>query len=166
MTDTVVLQGKGSWIRYNKPDERYSKWSLVLHPTAQSLDVIKELQSTRDGISGIKNVLGKDEDGYYMTFSRPTTKVIQGQLKPFFPPVVVNADGSPFGTDKAIGNGSDITIELEVYTHKTPGGGKAKACRWSKMRVDNFIPFERNRDMIPTELSRVDSIASAPAPKF
>jgi hypothetical protein len=161
----VYLEGKGSWIKHLKPDEKYNKWSLKLHPTAASLEKIRDMQLSTNGVTGIKNTLGKDEDGYFMSFSRPTSKLMKGSVVSFTPPLVVNKDGSPY-TGGGIGNGSDVTIKLEVYTHKTPGGGKARACRWEGARIDNLIEYAPDRDLGKEEYEKVKELVDQPTPKF
>jgi len=161
----IYLKGKVSWVRHLRPDDKYGKWNCKLHPDVESLEKIRELQLAQNGVSGIKNVLGKDDDGYYMGFSRPVNKLMRGQVVAFTPPVVVNADGSLFQGD-AIGNGTDATIKIEVYTHGTPGGGKARACRWESMRIDHLVPFDKNRDLGKEELEAVKELVNQPTQLF
>lgn len=144
-TEFIVLKGKGSWINHNRPD-KFDKWGLMLHPDAEALEIIRDLQA-----AGLKNQLKKDEDGYYCRFSRPIHKMIKGKLTPFTPPKIFLADGSPAPEDISIGNGSDVAVKLAVYEHGTPSGGKAKAARWESLRIDNLIPYERERDQSPED---------------
>jgi hypothetical protein len=104
------------------------------------LEIIRELQT-----KGIKNQFKKDEDGYYIQFSRPTERKMKGKVIGMTPPLVTNKEGQPM-EGVAIGNGSDGTIKLEVYQHPTPSGGKAHAARWDALRVDNLIPFNKDTD--------------------
>ena len=139
-TEHVYIQGKLSWVKCQVPDE-WGKWKVTVHPTPASLEKIRELQA-----EGIKNVIKKDDDGYKCTFSRPTQKTIKGKVVGLTPPEILQADGKTPLTGVLVGNGSDGTIKLEVYTHGTPGGGKAKAARLLSIKVDNLIPFELKRD--------------------
>ncbi len=138
-SDDVYLQGKVSWVKHITPNQ-WDKWSLTLHPNTESLEKIRDLQA-----EGLKNVIKKDEDGYYCSFSRPCTKLMRGAVVGLTPPVVMDKDGNPMD-GVAIGNGSDGTVKLEVYQHATPGGGKAKAARWVSLRIDNLIPFNPETD--------------------
>ena len=82
------------------------------------------------------------------------------------PPEIVNADGSPL-EGVAIGNGSDATMKLEVYSHGTPGGGRAKAARWAALRIDNLIPFNRDTDYPDQDRKAVsEGLREQPAPLF
>lgn len=159
-TEYVYLSGKASWARTNTPDE-WGNWKITLHPDAKSLEIVRDLQA-----DGMKNQLKKDDDGYYVTFKRPTSKEFKGQIKPFNPPVVTKADGETPFIDGLIGNGSDVTITLEVYEHKTPGGGKAKAGRLAAVRVDALVPYMGSRDMETDQHRQMQQLASQPKPEF
>lgn len=139
-SDYVFIQGKVAWVKYVTPDPMYNKWSIQVHPNAEGIEVIRELQT-----QGIKNQFKKDEDGYYINFSRPVDRKIKGKVIGMTPPVVLNSEGTPMD-GVAIGNGSDGTVKLEIYTHPTPSGGKAKAARWAGLKVDNLIPFNKDTD--------------------
>jgi len=133
-TQFVYLQGKAKWVRTRQVNP-WGKWTCTLYPTPESLEKVRQLQA-----EGMKNVIKKDEDGYNVTFSRPQEKEDRlGRKYGLTPVEVLNADGSVL--DGLVGNGSDVTIKLEVYTHKTPGGGKAKASRLLGIRVDNLVPY-------------------------
>lgn len=81
-----------------------------------------------------------------MTYNRPMEMTDKMGRKHGMAPVeVMLKDGTPY--DGLIGNGSDGVVKLEVYRHKTPGGGEAKAARLMAIRVDELIPYEANRDM-------------------
>jgi len=137
---------------------KYDKWSVTFYPDSKSLDRIRELQA-----EGIKNVMKKDDDGYYIQFSREPTKLIRGKVVAFAAPKVVDRDGQPFDGNK-IGWGSDATIRLEVYQHGTPNGGKAKAARWDSIRVDNLIPFNAEKQWTKEEQAAVKSLKEAKEP--
>lgn len=139
-SDTVYIQGKVSWVKYVTPDPMYNKWSVQIHPNAEGVEKIRELQT-----EGVKNQFKKDEDGYYINFSRPTDRKIKGKVVGMTPPVVLNSDGVPMD-GVAIGNGSDATLKLEIYSHPTPSGTKAKAARWAGLKIDNLIPFNKDTD--------------------
>lgn len=146
-TEFIYFQGKGSWIRAAKPDRTFikpdgtgSKWDMILHPNEQSLEKIRELQA-----EGVKNKLNEDEDGYFVRLSRPEAIKVRGRLKEMKPPVLTKKDGSPF--NDMVGNGSDVTVKMEVYEHKTPNGGKAKAMRWLSLRIDHLVPYTGRREM-------------------
>lgn len=140
-SEFVFLKGKVSWVRYITPDEKFGKWSVRLHPDEESLKTLQTLQMEK----AIKNQFKKDEDGYYMQFSRPISRKIKGKEIAMTPPVVLNADGTPM-EGVAIGNGSDGIVKLEVYSYPTPTGGRGYAARWDSLRIDNLIPFNKDTD--------------------
>lgn len=161
-TEFVFVQGKGSWIKTQIPN-KFGKWAVTLHPTASSLEVIKKLKE-----EGIKNELKKDEDGYYMTFNRPVSKEFRGKIQGFQPPRVLDGskkleDGSHPPLDALVGNGSDVTLKLEVYKHKTPSGGEAKAARLLSIRVDNLVPFIPAKDFDEDDMRAVNGLEDQPA---
>ena len=135
-TEHIFLQGKSKWTRVDHPDQ-YGAYSTVLYPNAASMKKIYELKER-----GLLNVIKKDEDGEYITFKRPTQKTINGKVRGFTPPECLDAQGNKL---KAfIGNGSDVTVKLEVYGYKSPLGGKeGVAARLDSIRVDNLVPYER-----------------------
>jgi hypothetical protein len=158
-TEFVYVQGKGKWIR-TKGINEWGKWTATIYPIPADLEKIKKLQE-----QGLKNHLKKDEDGYFMSFSRPFEKEFRDKngttRKVGFTAVeVVDDKGLPF--DGLIGNGSDVTLKLEVYQHGTPGGGKAKAARLLGIRIDNLVPFSRD-DFNDTELRATDGLDKVPA---
>jgi hypothetical protein len=147
----------------------WGKWKHVLYLDPESLEKVRELQA-----QGVKNVLKKDEEGYYTTFSRPGQKVYKGIVKGLAPPEILDgslpkmADGSypPMRPDVMVGNGSDITTVLEVYEHGTPGGGKAKAARWLSSIVFNLVPFVPTKDYDEEQKRAVKPLADVKEPLF
>ena len=141
-TETIYLKGKAKFVRVFQPDMKYNKWQVLLYPDEPSLKLIRGLQD-----EGIKNRLKQDDDGFNMTFSRPTFREDRktGITTPLAPPIVRSADGkTPHPEAIQIGNGSDVQIGLEVYDHSQPGTiKKAKAARLKSIRVDNLVPDER-----------------------
>lgn len=160
----AYVQGKCKWCRHRNPEIDpfgNSKWSIELYPTSDSLAILKELQRPQDNVSGIKNVLRKDDDGYSMRFSRQQQKLMKGQVVAFPPPEVRSKDGLPMG-DVNIGNGSDVTLKLEIYKHNTPTGKKARAVRWEAMQVDNLVPYDTHSDYKPEENKLYEGMEKVP----
>jgi hypothetical protein len=151
-TYNEYIKGKLSWVRPDKPDP-WGNYKATIHPDDEGLNKIRDLQS-----KGLKNTLKKDEDGYNVTFRRPTQKMMKGKVVAFTPVELLDgtqpklADGSfPPLRDVAVGNGSDGVIKLAVYEHATPSGGKAVAARLEAIRIDELVPFKK------TDLSDVES---------
>lgn len=160
-TEYIFVKGKTKWFRAAQPDPKYEKWSHVLWLDNESLEKIRELQAR-----GLKNLLKKDEDGYYISLGRPTNRKINGRITGLAPPEVIMADGVTPLRNVNVGNGSDVTTKLEVYEHKTPGGGKAVAARWLSSRIDNLVEFDGKHDFTEGEAAAVKGLAEQPAPLF
>lgn len=138
-TSFIFIQGKVSWFRASTTN-KWNKYSVQIHPTPKDLEVIRDLQG-----EGLKNVIKKDEDGYFCNFTRPVSKEFKsGKIITFSPVEVFDKDGVPYLGP--VGNGSDATLKIEVYEHETPGGGKAKAARWVSARIDNLVEYNVDKD--------------------
>lgn len=160
-TEEVFLKGKLSWIKHIIPEVYLDKsfWKITIHPDDESLEKIRELQS-----EGLKNHVKKDTDGWYVTFKRPTERKFSGRVEGMSPPKVINKEGQPIET--RIGNGSDGVIKLEVYQHKTPNGGHAKAGRWAAARIDNMIEFKADDDFTNEEKVELKTLREEPEQLF
>jgi hypothetical protein len=153
----IDVKGKIKFIHavnFNK----YDKWSVTLTPDQPSLEIIRDLQA-----KGIKNVMKKDDDGYYIQFSREPTKLIRGKVVAFAAPKVFDDKGVLMDGSK-VGRGSDATIRLEVYPHGTPNGGKSHAARWDSIRIDNLIVWDPDVDMPPSEAEEAKDLINSPKP--
>lgn len=136
------FKGKVMWCRLVDLN-RYGKWSLDLYPDHDSLEKLRELQA-----EGVKNVIKKDDDGYHLQISRPPTVEFQkGVVQSVTPPRIRDKDKQPLPANVLIGNGSDGTVTVEVYTHRVPNSEKrAKAMRLYGVTLDNLIPFETTEE--------------------
>lgn len=159
-TEYVFVRGKLSWVRTTQPNE-WGKWTCTIHPDNASLETIRELQG-----QGVKNVLKKDDDGYFTTFSRPTQKMMKGKVVGLTPPEVLDKEGKPLAKDILVGNGSDGIVKLEVYSHGTPGGGKAKAARLMAIKVENLIPYTVDKDFSAGQKETVAGLNEQPETIF
>lgn len=160
---SVYVKGKLSWVRHDRPNE-WGKYTVTLHPDTPSLEIIRELQA-----EGVKNQIKKDEEGYYVTFSRPVSKEIKGRIVTFSPVELLDGrqpplpDGSfPPLRDVLVGNGSDGVVKLETFYHRTPGtNGKAMAARLAAIRVDNLVPFDK-QSRTEEELFQIKGLEEQP----
>ena len=138
-TEYVYIQGKVSWVK-NKTTNKWNKYSVQIHPNPEGLEIVRDLQA-----AGLKNNLKKDDDGYFVNFTRPASKEFKsGKIQTYAPPELFDAEGKRY--EGGVGNGSDATLKIEVYEHDTPGGGKAKAARWVSARIDHQIPWDLEED--------------------
>lgn len=172
-SEFLYLKGKVKWCRPSAVDQ-WGNWKTELYPDAASLEILKELQAPKGNIAGVKTVLKKDEDGYFCTIRRPREKQYGGKAVGFAPPEVLDGsqtlpDGSnPPLRDINIGNGSDATIKIVVYTHRVPGAGDAKgrAIRWEAIRIDNLVPFTGKKDFNENEEQATRGLSEQPKPRF
>ena len=163
-SEYTYIQGKTKWFRPNKLNE-WGKWSHVLYPNDAGLEKIRDLQA-----EGVKNVLKKDEDGYFISIGRNSeikrkTDGAGVKMVGMAPPEVVDKEGKPL-RDVVVGNGSDVTTKVEVYSHGTPGGGKAKAMRWVATRVDNLVEYKPENDQFPEEEKATRNLDKQPEQLF
>ena len=134
-TENVIVNGKVRWCFTTKLDQN-GEWSTQFYPNAESLEIINGLIK-----DGIKNQLKKDDDGYFIRFRRhPQKQGKDGRIIQFEPPETLNADGTP--CRDIVGDGSDVTLRLEVYGGKNPfGSGTYKAARLGGIKVQNLVPY-------------------------
>ena len=159
MTNQVYIQGKVHWVHAVNTN-KFGDWSFQIYPDTKSLEIIRDLQS-----KGLKNVLKKDDDGYYIQFKRPVKIKVKGKDQPLNKPTIVDREGKPID-GVAIGNGSDATAKLSVYSHPTPSGGRAVAARWESMRIDNLVEFNRDTDFPKDVRGQVDGLEQQPEQLF
>jgi hypothetical protein len=168
-TEFLYLKGKVKWCRPQQPDP-WGNWKTEFYPIPEDLAKIKALKETSNGVTGIKNTIKKDEDGEYVSLRRPQSKLMRGKVTGFAPPEVLDGsvvlpDGSnPPLRDTPIGNGTDATVKISVYTHSTPGGGKARATRWEAIRVDNLVPYKGRDEFTEGEEKQIRGLAESPKP--
>lgn len=161
-SEVITVRGKVSWVRCVSPN-KFGKWSVTLHPDKDSLDKIRDLQA-----EGMKNVVKKDDDGYFVQFSRPTElELRKGFKQGVTPPTIVSQDGKPL-EGVAVGNGSDAVVMLEVYSHPVPNTDKrAKAARLMGLKIENLVPFNPQNDYQDTEVSgAVQKALDVPQPMW
>lgn len=147
-SEFIYLTGKAKWARLDRPDDKFANppvWSIQLYmddKTYQEFSKIKEEK-------GLLNVIKKDDDGYNVLLKRPTSKLMRGKLVPFSAPEVLEQDGKTPLRSALVGNGSDVTCKVEMYSYNKPTGGKGHAIRLMSVRVDNLIPYNAQRDFEP-----------------
>ena len=82
-THYETLRGKVNWCK-TKQLNKFGRWSVDVYLDDASIEKFKKLKEA----PAIKNELKKDEDGYYVTFSRDPQKQIRGKIVLFDPPFV------------------------------------------------------------------------------
>lgn len=160
-----TLRGKVNWCRIDRPN-KFGKWSLDLYPDSESMVKLNKLKET----PAIKNVIKQDDDGKYITIHRDTQKLMGGKMVMFKPPIVLQRDPNggdpiPMKSGVLIGNGSDCSVEIEVYGwdgNQARGIMPGRAIRIYKVLVWNLVPYETRRDMPQEEQDYVRGLLEQP----
>lgn len=143
----LYLSGKGSWFKLVEPDEyRGTKnWKFDFYPDDKSWAAIKA--------QGIQKKVKENEDGKFISLARPVAKkwkLKDGESPEFDPPRILGPDDQPWDTSVIIGNGSAVTIKIEVYqTSMGPG------TRLDVVRVDDHVPYEGSEGLPPAPVREV-----------
>lgn len=127
-TKFITIEGKSKWARLYEVnmDTRFGeKFNVDLYLDKKNTNVLLE--------SGYRGKQREDEDGVYFKFSRDNVSKIEGKGGA---PKVFGPDGAPF--TELIGNGSTLSIVLEVYPSKYGTGS-----RISTVTVKNHVPYAR-----------------------
>ena len=166
-----TLRGKVKWAKTHTPN-KFGNWSVDVYPDEASLVRIQKLKE----FPAVKNILKKDEDGQYMSFSRPTQKLVRGKMVMFERPLVLqrnpdDPEGEPTPLiDTLVGNGSDCDVLLEVYGWKgqpEKGIGPGRAARFKGLVVWNLVPFVSSKDYTVQErISVGELLAQPPMPQW
>jgi len=144
--------GEAAWAhRLFIPDEKYGYWSVNVKLDANERKRLKDCGSK----------LKVNEAGY-IVFKRPTMKVWKGVETTLEPPVVLDEFGEPLGEDVRIGNGSTVTVKVEIYDYNYQGK-PGKGTRLVGVRINDLIPYES-----PSSSSNADAPepAANTAPPF
>jgi hypothetical protein len=157
----VFITGKGKYNRLIVPD-KFGKFSMKVWLNDTSLEIIKELQKGDGTHDGIQNVLGKDDDGYFMAFSRPTFIAKRDGSRPTIPaPIILDKDGKTPLTNTQVGDGSDVTVKLEVRKYVDPLKNKKTSLRIESVRVNELVPYTSD-NFKREELKSIEGLAEQP----
>lgn len=141
MSQDVLLQGKCKWAKLFKPESYQNgppKYSIQLYLDSANKAVFEGLK--------LKNHIKADEQGEYVQLRRDHNpkiwdgKIIKGAEGG--PPKVIDADGNPWDTSVLVGNGSVVSVILNVYDSKMGRGS-----RLSRVRVDTLVPYTPSSDV-------------------
>lgn len=125
---TWYLSGTCKWAKVVEPDKKYNKYSIDLFMDADNWDKFKK--------SGAQlKIRDTDSGEQFVTFSRPVATLGRdGKLREHGAPLVLNSAGEPI--KDLVGNGSKVTVKLDVYD--TP---KGKGTRLEAVRVEDLVEF-------------------------
>ena len=161
---TVYLKGKSKYIRpyYKDTGENLPEGSDVRNKIEQTdgiyaTDVVLDFDNRDDAEEALAemgipmegmmgNLLKRDKATKEIFYKvkrphmEPNMPVEKGSDElgyVFGPPKVVDAENKPWDEEVLVGNGSDITVKLNIWK-----GTKVTKVRWDGIRVDNLIPYE------------------------
>lgn len=141
MSNYIYLSGKGFWMhRLFEPDEYkgVKSYSLTLYPDPKSWKVFREV--------ALQQHIKEDEEGKFLRFKKPVKKpwkLKENESPNFDAPTVSTADGNAWPEDKLIGNGSEVTVKIEVYDTKMGRGARIEG-----VRVDKWVEYKKPEEDI------------------
>jgi hypothetical protein len=138
-SQNIVLTGKIMWAKGLYVPQRFEDGPLMytfpFYPDDGSLAIFEEMKKKYK----LRNNIRSDDKGKFMVLRRPhDAREYEGKV--IFEggaPKVLNADGSPFDPDVIIGNGSKVSVLLEVYGTERTGGSRVE-----KVKVLELVPYE------------------------
>lgn len=157
-TKYYTLKGSIKWAKIYEPDEfsGVKRWMLNFYPADGAEWEKFQKMGTELGIK-------EDEDGKYVTFRRPASKVIGDNFVIFSPPEIsgavevryVNDEGisvrsynkgdkvtvTRIGEQVPLGNGSVVLVNLAVYDVKV-AGNVARGHRLENIKVLDLVAYE------------------------
>lgn len=126
---TYILSGIVKWAKVYQPDTKFGKkYSIDLYLDPASWETFKK--------SGSRLTVRQDDEGPFIKIYRNHDGMSKGEPIEFGPPPVFEADGKT-KTTKLIGNGSKITVKVEVYDSKN-----GKGTRLAAIKIDELVEYE------------------------
>lgn len=128
-TKTWYFTGTCKWAKLHEPDPKYNKFSIDLYLDAANMEKFRQ--------SGAQLKLRGTEDEPFISFGRPAVSLgKKGQLIEHGPPLVLDHDGAPMSPKILVGNGSTVTVKVDVYDTQ-----KGKGTRLEAVRVDKLVEY-------------------------
>lgn len=125
--------GTCKWAKLETPDEfkGQQKYKINLYLDKAGLRKLNESEA--------RLTVRQDDDGKYVTFSRPVSKTIKDELVELGPPWVledIEGEETDFDTPSRIGNGSTVTCKIAVYDTKMGKGHTLEA-----VKVETLVEY-------------------------
>lgn len=139
-TKYVYLSGKGAWMHrlFELDDFRGTKsWNMTLYLDPKSWQTFKA--------EGLQNKVKEDDEGKFISLRRPLVKPWKarpGEPSEFEAPIVRMSDGDLWDDNgPLLGNGSKVTVKLEVFNTRL-----GKGSRLAEVRVDELVEYVKPED--------------------
>jgi hypothetical protein len=140
-TKTYKFSGITKWAKVRKPDELYENYQVPLYLDAESWEKYND--------SGCQLKVKEDDDGKYVTFKRRHAEYnyAKKSQEENGPPKVAKFDGNAYVEfpDGLIGNGSKITVWVDVYDTRN-----GKGHRLVGVGIDELVEYSSDGDSGPT----------------
>jgi hypothetical protein len=133
-TKTFKFSGTCKWAKVHTPVDAFDKNK----PKEYTIDLYMNegnLEEFRRSESQLRIKKDEAENQTYVRFRCPSQVMINGE-EVVFKPEVLDENGVP--TDEPIGNGSAVTISVDVYDTRMGKGSRLK-----KVEIDRLVPYER-----------------------
>jgi len=130
------FKGTAKWAKLSTPDEYNDElsWKINLY---MSPEEFKRFKAT-----GIQLKVKEDEEGKFVTFRRPTEIERKGEIVALEKPTLYQGPaGAETLFEGEIGNGSQVTVKVEIYDTK-----KGKGHRLIAVRVDELVEYQANHE--------------------
>lgn len=136
-TRTYYFSGIAKWTKVRVPDEKYGNYTMSFYADKDTRKAMKE--------AGIGLGFNEDDEGMYCTLRRKATSVIKDKTIEWGPPKVFDAEGNEY--EGYIGNGSTVTVKIDVYDTR-----EGKGTRWQAVRVDELVEYNPPEQEAPVGL--------------
>ncbi len=132
-TKTYTFSGVTKWAKVRKPDEKYENWQVPLYLDSASWKKFKE--------SGIQIKTYEDDDGQYVVFKRKCSEM-DYRVKQHVengPPKIYLKEGDEYKPwdDGLIGNGSVVTVKVDIYDTRN-----GKGHRLISVGIDKLVEYD------------------------
>jgi hypothetical protein len=130
-TNIYYFSGTAKFPRLGSTDDwgNYSIGVILDPPSQAEFDV-----------SGLRLQPREYDGDTFITFRRPDSKPIKGEIVKFGAPKVIDAAGTP--VTALVGNGSKVTVKVAVYDSL-----KGKGHRLDTVRVDELVEYKPQPQM-------------------
>ena len=131
-TKYIKFTGPCKWAKTRKPDEKYNVYSINVYLDEATKDLYLK--------SGIQGKIKSDDDGEFVSFRRPVSKIIKGDLVQLGAPKVYTKDKKE-AQDTMIGNGSLVECDVAVYDTI-----KGKGHTLQGVRILDLVEYAKPQD--------------------
>jgi len=145
-TKTYFWDGTVNWAKVyeNQIDPKYKRWSVDFYPDKDTWPSVEE--------SEVQCAVRESESGKFIKLGRRQSMLIKGEAVTFGPPAVFDDQGEP--VTALIGNGSHVTVKVDVYD-----SAKGKGHRLQAVRVNKLVEY------IPPQGDAPGADEASPAPR-